>query len=41
VEAIAQQVVSVLGLADFDIRGELRVHGHEELTAGVEGFAEA
>jgi hypothetical protein len=41
VEAIAQQVVSVLGLADFDIRGELGVHGHAELSAGVEGLAQA
>jgi len=41
VEAIAEQVVAVLGLADFDFRGELRVHGHAELPAGVEGLAQA
>jgi hypothetical protein len=41
VEAIAQQVVAVLGLADFDFLGELRVHGEAELSAGIEGFAQA
>jgi len=41
VEAIAQQVITVLGLADFNIRGELRVHGRAELSVGVEGFAQA
>jgi hypothetical protein len=40
-EAIAQQVVAVLGLAGFDLLGELRVHGDAELSAGVEGFAKA
>src|SRR5271157_27788 len=40
-EAIAQQVVTVLGKSDFDLLAELRVHGHAELSAGVEGFAQA
>jgi Holliday junction resolvasome RuvABC ATP-dependent DNA helicase subunit len=41
VEAIAQQVIEVLGLADFDIRCEFLVHGEAGLSVGVERFAEA
>jgi hypothetical protein len=41
VEAIAQQVIEVLGLGDFDIRCELRVHGEAGFSIGAERLAEA
>jgi hypothetical protein len=40
VEAIAQQVIEILGRGDFDIRCEFLVHGEARLSVGVERFAE-
>jgi hypothetical protein len=41
VEAIAQQVIEVLGRGDFDIRCELRVYGEAGFSVGAERVAEA